>query len=63
MDWWVNSPDSYAYTNLFQGLYRIKQGDSVQPDFHVDVRTDISALFAKSLKLSDTSDIREDFGK
>lgn len=63
LDWWVNSPDSYAYTNLFQGLYRIKQGDSVQPDFHVDVRTDISALFAKSLKLSDTSDIREDFGK
>ncbi len=49
LDWWVNNPESPAYTGDPSSIYRINENDG-GPAFSVPVRTDQNKLFADSVK-------------
>ena len=51
LDWWVNNPESPAYTTDAQKIYRISEKDG-GPAFSVPVRTDQNKLFAESVRAS-----------
>lgn len=50
LDWWINDKTSYAYAETPDYLYRVVETGSSTPAFGVNPRTDVDALFAKSLK-------------
>ena len=49
LDWWVNNPDSPAYSTDSTKIYRINQEDGA-PAFSVPTRTDQNKLFAERVK-------------
>ncbi len=49
LDWWVNNPNSPAYSTDSTKIYRIKQEDGTQA-FSVPTRTDQNKLFAERVK-------------
>lgn len=51
LDWWINNPQSPAYTTEATNLYRISDKDG-GPQFSVPVRNDQNALFAANIKKS-----------
>ncbi|WP_147615081.1 hypothetical protein [Treponema pectinovorum] len=51
LDWWINNPESPAYSAEAQKIYRISETDG-GPAFSVPVRTDQNKLFAESIKAS-----------
>lgn len=50
LDWWVNDKESPAYRKNPEHLYRVLEPGSSVPAFGVKARTDIDALFAKTLR-------------
>jgi len=50
LDWWVNDKESPAYRKNPEHLYRVLEPGSSVPAFGVKARTDIEALFAKTLR-------------
>lgn len=51
LDWWVNNPESPAYSTDSSKIYRINEKDG-GPSFSVPVRNDQNKLFADSIKKS-----------
>lgn len=49
LEWWINSPESYAYLPAWQEVYRKKNPDSIAPDFNVSIRPDVKGIFIKSI--------------
>ena len=49
LDWWINNPESPAYANSANKIYRINEEDG-GPAFSVPVRDDQNKLFADSVK-------------
>ena len=49
LDWWVNNPDSPAYSTDSTKIYRINEEDGA-PAFSVPTRTDQNKLFAERVK-------------
>lgn len=50
LNWWVNDRKSYAYRYPPDYLYRVIEPGSAVPAFGVTSRTDVDAIFMKSLK-------------
>lgn len=50
LDWWINSKNSFAYSNPPLYLYRVIEPGSSVPAFGVTPRTDVDALFIQHLK-------------
>lgn len=51
LDWWLNNPDSPAYTTDPMHIWRISPNDG-KPVFSVPVRNDQNKLFAEAIKAS-----------
>ncbi len=51
LDWWINNPQSPAYTGNPEFQYRISAKDGA-PEFSVPLRTDQNSLFMENLKKS-----------
>ena len=49
LDWWINNPDSPAYTTSPRHIYRISEVDG-RPKFSVPERTDQNHLFVEQIK-------------
>lgn len=49
LDWWINNPESPAYSTPPMRIYRINQEDG-KPEFSVPERTDQNKLFADSVR-------------
>ncbi len=49
LDWWVNNPDSPAYTTNPRRIYRISEEDG-KPKFSVPERNDQNRLFAEQIR-------------
>jgi hypothetical protein len=49
LDWWVNNPDSPAYSTDSTKIYRINEEDGA-PAFSVPTRSDQNKLFAERVK-------------
>ncbi len=54
LDWWINSPESPAYSADSSKIYRISDKDG-GPAFSVPVRTDQNKLFTDSIKAASQS--------
>lgn len=50
LNWWVNDKKSFAYLYPPEYLYRVIEPGSAVPAFGVTSRTDVDALFLRSLK-------------
>lgn len=48
LDWWINNPDTPAYTTDANKFYRMSPDGS--PDFSAEVRSDQNQLFAEGVK-------------
>ncbi len=48
LDWWINSPDSFAYTTTAKYPYRTDSNET--PVFSVPLRKDVNDLFNRNLK-------------
>lgn len=51
LDWWINNPDSPAYTTDPMHIWRVNAGDG-KPQFSVPERSDQNKLFADAIKES-----------
>ncbi len=51
LDWWINNPDSPAYTTNPMDIWRVSSEDG-KPVFSVPVRNDQNKLFAEAIKAS-----------
>ncbi len=51
LDWWINNPDSPAYTTDPMHIWRVSESDG-KPVFSVPVRNDQNKLFAEAIKAS-----------
>ncbi len=51
LDWWINNPDSPAYTTDPMHIWRVNPGDG-KPQFSVPERSDQNKLFADAIKQS-----------
>lgn len=51
LDWYLNNPDSPAYTSDPMNIYRISESDG-KPVFSVEVRNDQNKLFADAIRAS-----------
>ena len=49
LDWWINNPDSPAYSVSPKHIYRISEEDG-KPKFSVPERTDQNKLFADQIR-------------
>ena len=49
LDWWINNPQSPAYTSDVEHQYRISQKDGA-PEFSVPLRSDQNSLYMENLK-------------
>ena len=49
LDWWVNNPDSPAYTTNPRRIFRISEEDG-KPKFSVPERNDQNRLFAEQIR-------------
>lgn len=49
LDWWINNPESPAYTTDSRAIYRVSDKDGA-PEFSVPERTDQNQLFAAAVK-------------
>ena len=49
LDWWLNNPESPAYTTDSRYIYRISEKDG-GPEFSVPERNDQNQLFAAAVK-------------
>lgn len=49
LDWWINNPDSPAYTTDPMHIYRVSTEDG-KPVFSVNVRNDQNKLFAEAVR-------------
>ena len=48
LDWWINNPDTPAYTTDSMRFYRMAPDGS--PEFSAEVRSDQNQLFADAIK-------------
>lgn len=53
LDWWINNPESPAYSADPSSIYRVSEKDG-GPAFSVPLRTDQNTLFAESVKAVST---------
>ena len=51
LDWWINNPDSPAYTSDPMHIYRVSVTDG-KPLFSVETRNDQNKLFAEAIRAS-----------
>ena len=49
LDWWINNPDSPAYSTPPMHIYRINPDDG-KPQFSVEERHDQNKLFADQIR-------------
>ncbi|MFC2602998.1 MAG: hypothetical protein ACFNX0_03720, partial [Treponema sp.] len=49
LDWWINNPESPAYSTPPMRIFRINQEDG-KPEFSVPERSDQNKLFADSVR-------------